>query len=442
MAAADSDGRLVRGKVWLRDFVSRWTGTRTFVISAALVFFALTWLGAMHPIAAIVAFAFLAGISAVRFMATGETAQIRIGTRNEDAGANLLGGGADMLALLHRLPDPLIVLDGSGRVSFANESAEVLIGKAASGRHVATVLRSAPLIAAIETVTRDGVARSVEYTVPVPVQRNYSAYVAPIGSETEQKRKLVLVLLRDITEARRVEAMRADFVAFASHELKTPLASLSGFIDTLRGHAKDDPEAREKFLTIMADQALRMRRLIEDLLSLSRIELREHVRPSDPVDLLGVVSDVADGLTPVAEQSGVEIGMTAPAGLSKVLGDRDELAQVVQNLADNAIRYGRSGKRIEISLEPAEKSGRPFIRLTVRDYGPGIEKEHLPRLTERFYRVDAAASRARGGTGLGLAIVKHIVNRHQGSLQIESELGRGSAFSVLLPVAPDPSGRR
>lgn len=436
MAAADDDGRLVRGRVWLRDFASRWTGTRTFVVSAALLFLALAWLGALHPITAFLSFAFLAGIAASRFMVTGETQQIRIAARGEESGAGGLGAGRTMLALLHRLPDPLMVVDAGGRVAFVNEAAEALVGKVSPGRHVATVLRSAPLIAAIESVTRDGVARSIEYAVPVPVQRNFSAYVAPVDGETETARKLYLVLLRDVTEARRVEAMRADFVAFASHELKTPLASLSGFIDTLRGHAKDDPEAREKFLTIMADQALRMRRLIEDLLSLSRIELREHVRPSDTVDLLGVVNDVTDGLSPVAEQNGVEIGVTAPAGLPKVLGDREELTQVVQNLADNALRYGRSGKRVDISLERAEKGGRPYIRLAVRDYGPGIAKEHLPRLTERFYRVDAAASRARGGTGLGLAIVKHIVNRHQGALQIESEIGEGSTFSVLLPLAP------
>lgn len=439
MTAADGGSKSVRGRVWLRDFLSRWTGTRSFVISAAAIFFLLAVTGLLHPVAAFAAFMVLAGISATRLMVVGETTPIRLGGATREKGGGIPGAGGSALALLQKLPDPLIVLDPSGRVAFANEAAEVQVGKAAAGRHVATVLRSAPLIAAIESVSLDGVVRSIEYAVPVPVQRNYSAYVAPVGGgEDDGAGRLVLVLLRDVTEARRVEAMRADFVAFASHELKTPLASLSGFIDTLRGHAKDDPEAREKFLAIMADQAGRMRRLIEDLLSLSRIELREHVRPSDAVDMPGVVNDVCDGLGPMAEQQGVEIGIAAPAGLPKVLGDREELAQVVQNLADNALRYGRSGKRIDISLDHAEKGGRPYVRLTVRDYGPGIPKEHLPRLTERFYRVDAATSRARGGTGLGLAIVKHIVNRHQGVLQIESELEKGSSFSVLLPLAPEP----
>jgi two-component system phosphate regulon sensor histidine kinase PhoR len=437
MAAAEDGSRFVRGKAKLRGFAARWTGTRTFVVSAAGIFLLLAFSGALHPVAAVVSFLILAGVAATRWMAVGDTSPVRAGA-SLDKEASVLGGGAAM-ALLDRLPDPLVVVDETGRVLYANGAAEPLVGKAAVGRHVATVLRSAPLIEAINGVIRDGAVRSIEYAVPVPVQRNFSAFVSPVPGAAPASKpasKYVIVLLRDVTEARRIEAMRADFVAFASHELKTPLASLSGFIDTLRGHAKDDPEARDKFLGIMADQATRMRRLIEDLLSLSRIELREHVRPSDAVDLFGVVNDVTDGLTPLADQYGVAIGVTASASLPKVMGDRDELAQVVQNLADNALRYGRSGKRIDISLSPDAKGGRPVVRLTVRDYGPGIAKEHIPRLTERFYRVDPAASRARGGTGLGLAIVKHIVNRHQGTLSIESELGQGSAFSVLLPLAP------
>lgn len=434
MAAAEEGGSIgARFKAHLKDFAARWTGTRTFVVAAAILFLFLEVLGLLHPVAAFLSFLFLAGISATRLMVVGERTPIRIGLARSDE-ASALGGGA-AVALLDRMPDPLMVVDSSGRVVYANGAAEFLVGKGAPGRHVATVLRSAPLIEAVNGTIADGATRAIEYAVPVPVQRNYSAFVSAVPGVTPAT-KYVLMLLRDVTEARRVEAMRADFVAFASHELKTPLASLSGFIDTLRGHAKDDPEARDKFLSIMADQATRMRRLIDDLLSLSRIELREHVRPSDAVDLFGVVNDVTDGLSPIAEQYEVEIGVTAPASLPKVLGDRDELAQVVQNLADNALRYGRSGKRIEISLAPDEKGGRPVVRLTVRDHGPGIAKEHIPRLTERFYRVDAAASRARGGTGLGLAIVKHIVNRHQGTLSIESELGHGASFSVLLPVAP------
>jgi two-component system phosphate regulon sensor histidine kinase PhoR len=294
-------------------------------------------------------------------------------------------------------------------------------------------------------VLQGGPAQSVDYSQPVPVEHNYTAFITPFEADTygagglseasrRRRARSVLVVLRDVTEARRVEDMRVDFVAFASHELKTPLASLSGFIDTLRGHAKDDPEAQARFLEIMADQAGRMRRLIDDLLSLSRIELREHVRPNKIVDMLGVVNDVVDGLSHVAEKNGVEMTVSSIALLPRVRGEAEELAQVVQNLVDNAIRYGRAGKRVEISLGTDTRGGKPMLRLSVRDFGPGISREHLPRLTERFYRVDAAASRAKGGTGLGLAIVKHIVNRHQGTLAIDSELGQGSTFTILIPA--------
>jgi two-component system phosphate regulon sensor histidine kinase PhoR len=313
------------------------------------------------------------------------------------------------------------------------------------------MLRSAVLMTAIDAVLKGGGAQSVDYSLPVPVERNYTAFITPFETEVAMasglseaarraRARAVLVSLRDVTEARRVEDMRVDFVAFASHELKTPLASLSGFIETLRGHARGDPEAQEKFLEIMADQAGRMRRLIDDLLSLSRIELREHVRPHKLVDMTGVVRDVVDGLSHVAERNGVEVSIAAPADLPPVRGEAEELAQVVQNLVDNAIRYGRPGKRVEVGLDPDTRGGKAMVRLSVRDFGPGISREHLPRLTERFYRVDAAASRAKGGTGLGLAIVKHIVNRHQGVLAIDSELGQGTRFTVLIPAASEGPG--
>jgi two-component system phosphate regulon sensor histidine kinase PhoR len=250
----------------------------------------------------------------------------------------------------------------------------------------------------------------------------------------------VLLVLHDLTAAKRAEQMRVDFVANASHELKTPLASLSGFIETLRGPARDDAAARENFLSIMEEQATRMKRLINDLLSLSRIELNEHVVPNDKVDLAGVVNDVVDGIAPIAAQNGVAINIACPEDLPFVIGARHELFQVFQNLIDNAVKYGRAGGKVDVTLsverEPQDDgTTRTFIRTDVRDYGPGIPREHVPRLTERFYRVDPDKSRREGGTGLGLAIVKHIVNRHQGEFEIESRVGEGATFSVKIPVA-------
>jgi two-component system phosphate regulon sensor histidine kinase PhoR len=242
-----------------------------------------------------------------------------------------------------------------------------------------------------------------------------------------------VVVLSDRTRERAVERMRADFVANVSHELRTPLASLIGFIDTLRGPAADDPEAQQRFLGIMGEQAARMNRLIDDLLSLSRIELIEHQPPSGVVDLNELTQRLVAGFEPRLTQRSVTLEVRVPSGLPPVVGDADQLAQVLQNLLDNAVKYGREGGTVR--LEIAAVSGRPNVVMTVADEGAGIPREHLPRLTERFYRVDAGRSRAAGGTGLGLAIVKHIVNRHRGQLLIESEEGVGTTVSVALPQA-------
>jgi two-component system, OmpR family, phosphate regulon sensor histidine kinase PhoR len=234
---------------------------------------------------------------------------------------------------------------------------------------------------------------------------------------------------------RRVEEMRADFIANASHELRTPLAALLGFIETLQGSAKDDPAAREKFLAIMQGQAARMARLIDDLLSLSRIELNAHLQPNTPADLTPIVRQVADGLQMLARDRGVEIKVTVPSEPLIVLGDRDELIRALENLVENALKYGAAGKRVDLTLARGQtRAGAPEARLSVRDYGPGIAPEHLPRLTERFYRVDVAESRAQGGTGLGLALVKHVLNRHGGRLSIDSTPGAGAAFTMHMPL--------
>jgi two-component system phosphate regulon sensor histidine kinase PhoR len=239
----------------------------------------------------------------------------------------------------------------------------------------------------------------------------------------------------DLTPLRRVEEMRADFVANASHELRTPLAALLGFIETLQGPAKSDPVAREKFLAIMQAQATRMARLIDDLLSLSRIELNAHLQPNTPLELAPVVRQVVDGLQTLARDRDVEIKVTAPAETLTVFGDRDELIRALENLVENALKYGAAGKRVDITLARGQtRAGTPEARIAVRDYGPGIAPEHLPRLTERFYRVDVADSRAQGGTGLGLALVKHVLNRHGGRLTIESTLGAGATFIMHLPL--------
>jgi two-component system phosphate regulon sensor histidine kinase PhoR len=260
------------------------------------------------------------------------------------------------------------------------------------------------------------------------------------GAGGERPVDLLLMTFNDLTPLRRVEEMRADFIANASHELRTPLAALLGFIETLQGTAKDDSVARGKFLDIMQGQATRMARLIDDLLSLSRIELNAHLQPNTPVDLPPIVRQVVDGLQTLARDRGVDIKVTIPLDPLWVLGDRDELIRALENLVENALKYGAAGKRVDITVSRGQtRAGMPEGRVAVRDYGPGIAPEHLPRLTERFYRVDVTDSRAQGGTGLGLALVKHVLNRHGGRLTIESTLGAGATFTMHLPLRTDES---
>ncbi len=226
--------------------------------------------------------------------------------------------------------------------------------------------------------------------------------------------------------------MRADFVANASHELKTPIAGLAGFIETLRGPARDDAGARERFLGIMAEQADRMRRLVDDLLMLSRIEQHEHARPDAAIDLASVLKGVLDLLQLKASSRKVALELSLAAELPHAIGDYDELTIVFQNLVDNALKYAKPATTVRVLARPA---GEGRVAVAVSDEGDGIPANHLPRLTERFYRVDAARSRQLGGTGLGLAIVKHVVNRHRGRLDIQSTPGKGSTFTVTLPAA-------
>lgn len=348
-----------------------------------------------------------------------------------------------VLSIIEQLPDPIVLLDSSGSVLLSNRAAHGVIRAAVPGRHISTAIRVPPLLDAVGKVLEGGETIAVDYSVMVPIERHLRAHVCPIrlgGGDAE--RRFALIILHDMTAVRRLEQTRADFVASASHELRTPLASLTGFIETLRGPARDDEEARERFLTIMEEQARRMGRLVNDLLSLSRIELNEHVPPSGTADLAKVVRDVVDALAPIARERGVAIEVRG-LDVCEVTGRHDDMVQVFQNLVDNALKYGSGGGRIVIELASTEAAGPgrpkgPVWAVSVRDFGPGIAREHIPRLTERFYRVDVRQSRDAGGTGLGLAIVKHIVSRHGGWLRIDSRPGEGSTFTVFLPPAAEP----
>lgn len=349
-------------------------------------------------------------------------------------------------SVLAALPEPMLLLDDGRRIVRANAAAEALLGPRLDERDLASALRHPTVLAAADAVLRGDGGRVVEFELTTPVERHLSAAFAPLARRTAEGAAAVLVL-RDLTAAKRSERLRADFAANASHELRTPLATLVGFIETLRGPAREDDAARERFLAIMAEQAARMTRLVDDLLSLSRIEMNEHSAPTKPVDIAAVIGTVADALEQRAAARDMQISLQLPPDLPAALGDADELAQVFQNLLDNAIKYGAKGTQIEVTAGPSPRllpgtrpGDRGALAIAVRDHGQGIAREHIPRLTERFYRVDAARSRLLGGTGLGLAIVKHIVSHHRGALEIDSALGEGSVFTVHLPAATTGGG--
>jgi two-component system, OmpR family, phosphate regulon sensor histidine kinase PhoR len=341
-----------------------------------------------------------------------------------------------MHVMADALPDPVILLNPAGHVLFCNAPARGLFASLREGSHISSVIRTPEFLDAVSGAPDRGRAVTVTYAERVPVGRRMAATVAPLTRGTERGGN-ILVLLRDLTEGERINQMRADFIANASHELRTPLASLRGFIETLQGTAKDDSGARERFLPIMAEQASRMTRLIDALLSLSRVEMNAHVPPSDLVDLNDVLNHAKDTLDPLVRETAFRFDVGRFPRPAIVRGDRDELVQVLQNLVQNALKYGDKGGQVRIEAKHIPSLGRQGGRyaIAVIDNGPGIAPEHLPRLTERFYRVDVASSREKGGTGLGLAIVKHILNRHKGELAIASMPGKGSTFTIMLNEA-------
>ncbi|QYZ70956.1 ATP-binding protein [Neotabrizicola shimadae] len=333
--------------------------------------------------------------------------------------------------MLKGLPMPALLVDGDERIVSINDEAERLLGKMSLGRLYMLPLRQPALREAIAAALKDGRGARVRHVVPGPSQEQvHMVTVSPILG---QKHRAVLCVFEDVTGHEQVEQMRRDFVANVSHELRTPLTALLGFIETLRGAARDDAAARDRFLNIMEREAGRMNRLVRDLLHLSRVEAEERIRPTDPVDPVAVVQSALSSLKPLAEAHGVMLDLKTDSAPRSVPADGDQLMQVITNLTENAIKYGGADRPVTVRLSREVLAKGPMLRIDVVDRGEGIAAEHLPRLTERFYRVDAHRSREKGGTGLGLAIVKHIVHRHRGTFRIDSRIGEGSTFTVYFP---------
>ena len=343
--------------------------------------------------------------------------------------------------LVDSLPDILVMCNDEQIIVRTNKAARNIFGQNLANKKLSEIIPNNDLLNAVSTVAEELSGREIEFRLLDPIPRDFLAIIErfPVASSGGIS---IIITLNDVTELRRVEKMRADFVANASHEIRTPLASIKGFIETLRGPAKEDIAVHETFLKVMDDQANRMINLINDLLSLSKIEMNSHTTPEGKVDILRIIRNEKENFSYAAKDKNMTINLDVSDNLPMVRGEERELMQVIHNLIGNAIKYGNSGTEITVtakvtSVLPPEPN---FVKLhravaiSVIDRGDGIAKEHLPRLTERFYRVDTARTAAIGGTGLGLAIVKHIINRHRGVLTIDSVVGEGSTFTVYLAI--------
>jgi two-component system phosphate regulon sensor histidine kinase PhoR len=339
--------------------------------------------------------------------------------------------------ILERLPDPVILLNKGRVIVGVNRAARELLGIAGPGRDLALSLRHPAVLAGVEAIFSGTPELTEGIALPVPIAREFTMHVSRLANGGNGAGPAAILVLHDETRAKRAEQSRADFVANASHELRSPLSALIGFIETLRGPARSDTEARERFLEIMRGEALRMARLIDDLLSLSHVEINEHVPPRTRIDLASVLKGTASALAMRAAEKNMNIIVDCPDDLPMVIGDRDQLSQVFHNLLDNAVKYGRPETPIHVTASAVDAlpgTSIPGVAVAITDQGDGIAEDHLPRITERFYRADEGRSRKLGGTGLGLAIVKHIVSRHRGQLRITSRQGEGSTFTVYLPA--------
>ncbi len=345
--------------------------------------------------------------------------------------------GQDLLtSLLSANPMPAVFIAADERIEFINEGAAKLFGSNLLDRHYITVLRQPALLDGIEeSFRRNAPTLSTFLTTEAGREVTYRVKTAPVMGSGQQG---VVVYFEDMTHVQDAVQQRRDFIANVSHELKTPLTALTGFIETLRGPARNDEAARDRFLEIMDRETRRMNRLVHDLLSLSRVESEERMRPTQRINIAETLTRAAALLKPLLDEAGAQIDLTLAETEVIVSADEDQLTQVFTNLIENAVKYGGRNVRLTLSVTEYATSLRgPAARIEVGDDGDGIESIHLPRLMERFYRVDGHRSREMGGTGLGLAIVKHIVNRHRGRVRITSETGVGSIFTVVLPLADE-----
>ena len=425
----DQAGSGTTGGRQFAELGRRLAGVRWLLAGSAVIFGAMALLTATPWWVAICGLVGLCAI-AVLAPAAGERAAEAIPGASDQRSDFEALSALDLAAVV---PDPLLVFNENAATLYANAAATAAFGQIPRGTLLPHKFRAPEMQAYIAAVLAGEEAGMIEYAERVPLERSFRVSAMPIGKRSG----LFAIQFRDQSEVRRIDRMRADFIANASHELRTPLASITGFVETLQGPARNDEKARDNFLQIMQSQTARMARLIDDLLTLSRIEMKPLARSGERLDLGETIATVVEQLSQVARETGVTVNFERPGEPVIIPGSRDELMQVFINLLENAYKYGRQGGRVDVTIQRPTPGQLSEVSVTFRDYGPGIAEEHIPRITERFYRVEIDASRQERGTGLGLSIVKHILTRHDGRLSIRSKIGEGSAFTVHLPATAD-----
>ena len=330
--------------------------------------------------------------------------------------------------LINEIEDYILFINSFNAISAANKAAKSFYGDII-GKNLSSFLRAPDLLDKIEKCRDERVNEYLEFEINLPTYSFFRLTIVPLSQ------KNVLIVVKDYTDVKKSEQLRSDFVANVSHELKTPLVSIKGFLETISNSAKDDPKAQEKFIKIMQEQANKMEILILDLMSLSRIEMQEHIQPDGKVDMKEIISNIQNIPNKILSNKNININFKIEDNLPFVRGDYDKLSEVVQNIYDNAIKYTKENTTIDILLKSnPEKFSYGSVFLSIKDEGIGIAKEEIHRITERFYRSANAKKNMIQGTGLGLAIVKHIVKQHRGELEINSRLNEGSEFIIHLPL--------
>ena len=330
--------------------------------------------------------------------------------------------------LINEIEDYILFINSFNAISAANKAAKSFYGDII-GKNLSSFLRAPDLLDKIEKCRDKRVNEYLEFEINLPTYSFFRLTIVPLSQ------KNVLIVVKDYTDVKKSEQLRSDFVANVSHELKTPLVSIKGFLETISNSAKDDPKAQEKFIKIMQEQANKMEILILDLMSLSRIEMQEHIQPDGKVDMKEIISNIQNIPNKILSNKNININFKIEDNLPFVRGDYDKLSEVVQNIYDNAIKYTKENTTIDILLKSnSKKFSYGSVFLSIKDEGIGIAKEEIHRITERFYRSANAKKNMIQGTGLGLAIVKHIVKQHRGELEINSRLNEGSEFIIHLPL--------